>query len=219
MSVDEYTHMHTFSKKTKTQPHIVAMSFANITIKEHYASRKQESLWKTFWNQTQGFFSKDQTLAALRHARNRQYLCVYSLTPFWWAQPLCVYIEGDKSENSMDATLPQGQVGGRVGGGEGGASHHHHHHRHRHQHWPARARAGIHAANCLLIPEAIISSCLLVYILALSLKELWRIMCPRVSFLYCQNVSVSNQLGERGWYTVKRVFLLPLFEAIWTFFL
>lgn len=25
-----------------------------------------------------GLFSKDQTLAAFRHARNRQYLCVYS---------------------------------------------------------------------------------------------------------------------------------------------
>lgn len=78
-----------------------------------------------------------------------------------------------------------------------------------------RARAGIHAANCLLIPKAIISSCLLVYILTSLLKELWRIMCSHVSFLYCQNVSVGDQLGEHGWYTVQRCFFLSLFEAIW----
>lgn len=35
---------------------------------------KQEDVLKP----DSGLFSKDQTLAALRHARNRQYLCVYS---------------------------------------------------------------------------------------------------------------------------------------------
>lgn len=39
-----------------------------------------------------------------------------------------------------------------------------------------------------------------------SLNDLRRIMCSHVSFLYCQNVSLGDQLGERSWYTVQRFF-------------
>lgn len=96
MSIDT-GHMHTFSTD-KNITLIVATLCINTTIKDICKSSKAGILMEDILESDSGLFSKDQTLAALRHARNRQYLCVLFLTPFWSAQPLCVYIEGNKSE-------------------------------------------------------------------------------------------------------------------------
>lgn len=149
-----------------------------------------------------GLFSKDQTLAAFRHARNRQYLCVYSWLRFLISStPLRVHRRWQVLRNSVDAslTLPRGGTN------------------HRGRHCCPRLCSCWHP--CSKLPShpkshyIILSSCVYPHF---SLKELWRIMCSHVSFLYCQNVSVGDQLGERSWYTVQR-FFLSLFEAIWTF--
>ena len=96
--------------------------------------------------------------------------------------PLCgVYIRGDKSEKT--AWAPD-----RLSRGGTNRCH-------LCRHCPACAHAGIHAPNYLLIPKAIISSCLLVYVLT----SFWgksRGLYSHVSLLYCQNVTVSNQLKK-----------------------
>lgn len=67
------------------------------------------------------------------------------------------------------------------------------------------AGAGIHATNCLLIPKAMIWTCLS-FLLLLFLKffvyrhvsgtEPWRIACSPASFVYCQNG--GDRLGGYG---------------------
>lgn len=112
-----------------------------------------------------GLFSKDQTLAACRHARNRQYLCVYSL-----CDPLCVYIEGDKSEQSMDACLTLPEVDKSS---------------------PCSSLPGLCWQPCGKLPShpqshyIILSSCLYSHF---SFNDLCRIICSDISYLYCQNV-------------------------------
>lgn len=58
-------------------PLIVATLCINTVIKDICKS-KAGILMEDILESDSGLFSKDQTLAALRHARNRQYLCVYS---------------------------------------------------------------------------------------------------------------------------------------------
>lgn len=89
-----------------------------------------------------GLFSKDQTLAALRHAKNRQYLCMYSWHVLISSILLSVHRLKKSGKENMDARLT---IEGR------------NHHR------CLCAPAGIHVTNCLLIQKAIMT-CLFVYI-------------------------------------------------------
>lgn len=128
-------------------------------------------------------------------------MCVF-FTQFWSAQPLCVYIEGDKSEQ-QHGCQSDSLKGVSGGSGGGGTNHHRHHH-----HCPA--------CSCALasMQQTAFSSQKPLYHLVFlciryphfSLNDLRRIMCSHVSFLYCQNVSLGDQLGERSWYTVQRFF-------------
>lgn len=78
MSVDKYTRAH-FQHEQK-HLHIVATFCINTMIQDICKSKAgilMEDVVDVLESDS-GLFSKDQTLAAFRHARNRQYLCVYS---------------------------------------------------------------------------------------------------------------------------------------------
>lgn len=70
------THAHV--QHGQNHPLIVATSCVDATIKDICKS-KAGILMGDILESDSGLFSKDQTLAALRHARNRQYLCVLFL--------------------------------------------------------------------------------------------------------------------------------------------
>ena len=132
-------------------------------------------------------------------------MCVF-LKPFRSAQPLSVYIPGDKSEKQHGCRSLRGE-GGRliiviiVPAPVPPPP-------------PLCLQLASMRHNYLLIPKAIISSCL-VYILTSLLKEAWRTLCSRVSFLYCQKVSVGVQLIEiQLIYSTDVIFFWSLFEAI-----
>lgn len=150
-----------------------------------------------------GLFSKDQTLAAVRHARNRQYLCVYSWLRFDQLNPSTCTQKVTSLRNSMDAslTLPEGDKSSSS---------------------PTLPRLCSRWHPCITPPShpkshyIILPSCVYPHF---PLKELWRIMCSHVSFLYCQNVSIGDQLGERGWNTVQMFFSVSLWSNMNILFL
>lgn len=135
-----------------------------------------------------GLFSKDQTLAALRHARNRQYLCVYSLRVLISSTPLHIHGRWQVWKTSMDARLT---LGGQIIIVVITAP-------------PVSVLASMQ--QTAFSSQKPLYHLVFLCISQLSLKELWRIRCSHVSFLYCQNVSVGDRLGEHGWYTVQRGF-------------
>lgn len=143
-----------------------------------------------------GLFSKDQTLAAFsKLEKGNIYVCILD-SVLISSTPLRVHRRWQVWETAwMPAWLSQR-----------GANHHGHHH------CPACARAGFHANKLPSHPKShyiILSSC--VY-RQLFLKKLWRITSSHVSFLYCQNVSVGDQLWERGCFTAQRVFSVSLWS-------
>lgn len=79
-----------------------------------------------------------------------------------------------------------------------------------HQRCPAWAHAGIHAANCLLIPKAIISSCLLVYILT-SLKRSCGGLCVLMYHFFIAKTS-HQAIGWESAADIQRFFSVSLWS-------
>lgn len=142
-----------------------------------------------------GLFSKDQTLAALWHARNRQYLCVYSCS-----DQLDPSACTEKVINLMKRALKPDLL---------------------HQAWTSLSLPACwcwHPCNKLpshpkshdMILSFFSSSSYFVYS-HISLEEPSGIVCSRASFLYCQNVSAGDRLGgHRRFCTFTGLFFLLL---------
>lgn len=125
-----------------------------------------------------GLFSKDQTLAALRHARNRQYLCVYPRCILISSTPLRIQRRWHVWESSMDASLTlSGQIIMVIITAP-----------------PVFVLASMQ--QTAFSSQKPLYNLVFLCISWLSSKELWRIMCSHVSFLYCQNVSVGRSAGR-----------------------
>lgn len=140
-----------------------------------------------------GLFSKDQTLAALWHARNRQYLCVYSC--YGQLDPSACT---EKVINLMKRALMPDRL---------------------HQAWtssslpvcwcwhPCNKQQTSHPKS----HDMILSFFFFFFFVYshISLKEPSEIMCSHASFLYCQNVSAGDRLGgHRRFCTFTGLFFL-----------